>query len=202
MIGELAPLVAYVVWALVVALVVVAALPAALPVYIVIAAIGGALVLRSVLREHARIVRAARRPAGVVAGPYEVARAAEVKARIEPWYADVTIDLAAVWRSWAVKHSKLDDPLGRDQPAVAVNPFYLLPLPKLIEWGFATRERVRDAIAWASSPWFPHLCETPLWEMLRLMGWSDSEACARIILATWSQGSSEPQRATDRGPGG
>jgi len=197
--GELAPFVAYVVWALVIALVVVIALPAALPVYIVIAVIGGALVLRSVLREHVNSVRAARRPSGVVAGPYELARAAEAKARLEPWYADVAVDLAAVWRAWAIKHPNPERPPGRDDPAAAVSPYYLLPLPKLIEWGFATPERVREATNWASSTWFPHLCETPLWEMLRLMGWSDSEACARIILVAWSRGSSEPRPATDRG---
>ena len=190
MIGELAPFAAYVVWALVLGLAVAAGLPAVLPVYVVAAVIGGALVLRRALKEHGRSVRATRRPGGLVAGPYDLARAAEVKARTEPWYADVSVDLPSAWRTWSTKHPVPKDPLGRDDPVLAVNPFYLLPLPKLVEWGFATEDQVRTATIWASSTWFPRLCETPVWEMLRGMGWSDSDACARIILVKWSEGSS------------
>ena len=108
--------------------------------------------------------------------------AAVEAARREPWYRDAAVDARGFEQRWLERYpfSGLDDLVFESSP------YCVLPLPKLVEWGFATPVEVREAVRWAASPTPPvRWRATKLFEVLTVMGWSEPEACARVGLSYW-----------------
>jgi hypothetical protein len=73
------------------------------------------------------------------------------------------------------------------------NPFFVLPMPKLVEWGFVGASDPLRATLWLRSSTPPVSWQNgPLVELLRLMGWDDQEAYLRIGLWLWYLDSVKP----------
>ena len=101
--------------------------------------------------------------------------------RAEPWYADAVVNLDEVASRWFVDGHGLADTV-----LTIPNPYFVLPLAALVKWGFATAVEVREATQWASSDTPPVRWQNPiLRERLNFMGWSDTEAYARVGLLHW-----------------
>ncbi len=77
------------------------------------------------------------------------------------------------------------------------NPYFVLPLPKLVTWGFATPVEIREAARWSDCPTPPVRWQNPrLRKLLNQMGWSDAEAYARIGLFFWHTDGPVPEPRT------
>jgi hypothetical protein len=110
----------------------------------------------------------------------ERASAAVSKVAGEPWFSDSVVDLEEVARRRALAGH------WGEPGELVPNAYFVLPLPKLITWGFATPAEVLEAVRSASSPRPPVRWQNPpLREWLNCMGWGDVEACARIGLFFW-----------------
>jgi hypothetical protein len=157
--------------------------PGLLPVYAVIAVIGGWGALaaaRDKLRHHAiqGIIEA-----GSKYHFAELERASGVASQVkqERWFVDSVVDMEDVGRRRA-----LTGHIWAEPGDLIPNPYFVLPLPKLVAWDFATAVEVREAVRWANSPTPPVRWQNPpLREHLNLMGWSNAEAYARIGLLFW-----------------
>jgi hypothetical protein len=104
-------------------------------------------------------------------------------ARQEPWFADAVVDMDEV----AKRKMEEEGPFSIDPGIMVPNPYFVLPLPKLVEWGFSTDAEVREAVRLGNLPWPPVGWRSPLYlHVLHLMGWSEAEAYARIGLWAWS----------------
>ena len=172
----------YVAFSLIVGGILYALIPGLIPIYAVIAVIGGWGVLsgaRDHLHEHAA------KSLIQEWGDRHIAELERASAQVslvqqEPWFADAVVDMNEVGERRALDHIVVQS--GDLIP----NPYFVLPLPKLVTWGFATPVEVREALRWANSPTPPVRWQNPgLREWLNLMGWPDAEAYARIGLFFW-----------------
>ncbi len=186
----------YVAFSVIVGGVLYALVPGLVPVYAVIALIGAWGVLsaaRDKLKDYAI--------KGIIedGSKYQFAqmeRASAVASQVkqQPWFADSVVDMEEVGRRRA-----LTGHIWAEPGDLIPNPFFVLPLPKLVTWGFATAVEVREAVRWANSPTPPVRWQNPpLRELLNLMGWSNAEAYARIGLFFWhtDDGSPSPLAAS------
>ena len=174
--------VGYVAFSLIVGGILYALIPGLIPIYAVIAAIGGWGVLSGV-RDH--LHEYATKSLIQEWGDRHIAELQRASAEAslvqqEPWFADAVVDMAEVGQRRALDHVVV-------QPGDLIpNPYFVLPLPKLVTWGFATDVEVREALRWANSPTPPVRWQNPgLREWLNLMGWPDAEAYARLGLFFW-----------------
>jgi hypothetical protein len=198
-------LAAYVLFTVAVSAVLASILPALLLPYLVVSVVGGVIFLagqrpgatstpkaansllddpkwgpmaQNYLRETASAEQAARLKAEAVHG--------------EPWYADAVVDMSEVQRKWAEREGPFAAP--NDVRWLTVpNPYFVLPVPKLVEWGFASAVDVREALRWANSPTPPMRWRNrAIVRVVGLMGWPDTEVWARIGLYFWSKHSEAP----------
>jgi len=173
----------YVAFSLIAGGILYALIPGLMPIYAVIAVIGGWGVL-SAARDH--LHEHAARSLIQEWGDRHIAELKRASAQAslvqqEPWFADAVVDMDEVGERRALAGHIVVQP-GDLIP----NPYFVLPLPKLVTWGFATPVEVREALRWANSPTPPVRWQNPqLREWLHLMGWPDVEAYARIGLFFW-----------------
>jgi hypothetical protein len=191
----------YFVFSVVVAAVLAAILPALLLPYVVVAVIGGFLLLRDQLRgdvprfseqEKERMISQYLETLGTAR---DDARAEAEEARKELWYVDAVVDMDDVERKWTEREGPFAGP--DDIPWLRVpNPYFVLPLPKLVQWGFVSALDVREALRWANSPTPPvQWRNPPMMRVVGLMGWPEAEAWARIGLLFWSMPVKSPTPA-------
>jgi hypothetical protein len=187
----------YVVFSIVVAAILAGILPALALLYVAIAVAGGFLLLAG--RLPGRVSRRREqdfRPLldgyiSRVGTAFEHARAEAEAVRREPWHVDAVVDMRDVERKWGEANL-----LARPSDAqwlIVPNPYFVLPLPKLVGWNFASAVEVREALRWADSPTPPVRWRNP--EMIRvvgLMGWPETEVWARIGLFFWRMPAEAP----------
>jgi len=197
----------YVVFSVAVGAILAATLPFLVPWYAAIAIIGGLMLLGDMARGQGPAVQRLQPVKRVdpatqrMFDQYLERRASEhqeVSARIdaarqEPWFADAVVDMDEV-----AKRKQLEEgPFSIDPGIMVPNPYFVLPLPKLATWGFATPVEIREAVRWADCPTPPVRWQNPrLRKLLNQMGWSDAEAYARIGLFFWHTDGSTPDLQT------
>jgi hypothetical protein len=176
----------YVVFSLIVGAVLAATLPFLVPWYAAIAFVGGLMLLGDLARGRGpgryfltpRVLDEYMQGRAV---EHEEASARIAAARQEPWVADAVVDMDEVAKRIEVEEGFIGHP-----GILVPNPYFVLPLPKLVTWGFATPVEIREAVRWADSPTPPVRWQNPgLRKRLNQMGWSDSEAYARLGLFFW-----------------
>jgi hypothetical protein len=197
----------YVVFSLVVGAILAATLPVLVPWYAAIAIIGGLMLLGDLARGQGP-ARQGQQPTKRVDPATQhmfdqyidrlAAKEREAAARVnathqEPWFVDAAVDMDEV-----AKRKQLEEgPFAVDPGAMVPNPYFVLPLDKLPIWGFATRVEIREALRWANSATPPVRWQNPpLRRLLNQMGWSDTEAYARIGLFFWHTDSPTPDPRT------
>jgi hypothetical protein len=181
-------LVWYVVFSLVVAFVLSAVgLPTPIVVgYLVIAAVGFVMVVRD-LQAAAMVSRAAFRRDMYAARDRIVARAedAQAWAKTQPWYDEVNAAQAAAMDKGA-------SPIGIFS---TFNPFWTLPLDRLVQLGITTEEEVLSTIKLASEATPEKWLNGFLLKDLSDAGYSDLESVARVgLFTTFQERATTPNR--------
>ncbi len=198
-------LAAYVLFTVAVSAVLASILPALLLQYLVVAVVGGVIFL---VGQRPAATSTPKAPNSLLNDPKwgpiaqnylrdnaSARQAARLEAEAvhqEPWYADAVVDMSEVERKWVEKEGPFPGPY--DQPWLTVpNPYFVLPLPKLVEWGFASAVEVRQALRWANSPTPPMRWRNrSIVRVVGLMGWPEPEVWARMGLYFWSNPSEAP----------
>jgi hypothetical protein len=126
---------------------------------------------------------------------YETCEAKAASVRQQPWFADAQVDMDSVNAKWSMAYGPIAS--ETDLPWLLVpNPFFVLSLPKLVEWRFVSPLYVREALRWANSPTPPIRWQNPrMTRVINLMGWSPTEVWARIGLLFWSMAPEAPTPA-------